>query len=121
MFLFTIIPIRLYQNSVIRFLGYHSICGFKRREKIIHEPLLFDSLMSYLMDCSRKYGGFDRILDGCINGKLNKRGIRCFRNKVHCNNIHYEETIFWTDALSNGRNNKGENGKSLNKRNLQKQ
>ena len=86
-----------------------------REEKKIDEPLPFDSLMSYLMDCSRKSGGFDIILDGCNNGRMNERRIRCFRNKVHCNHIHYEGN-FRTDALSNGRKNNRENGKSLSQR-----
>jgi len=110
-----------YQNSVIRFLGYRSKCGFKRRKKLIDEPLPFDSLMSYLMDCSRKSGGFDIILDGCNNGRMNERRIRCFRNKVHCNHIHYEGNLFSTDALSNGRKSNRENGKSLSRRKSTKQ
>ena len=105
-----------YQNSVIRFLGYRSKCGFKRRNKLIDEPLPFDSLMSYLMECSRKSGGFDIILDGCNNGRMNKRRIRFFRNKVHCNHIQFEGNLFRTNVLSNGRKNNRENGKSLSRR-----
>jgi hypothetical protein len=110
---------RKFQNSVIRFLGYLSKCRFKKR-KIIDEHLPFESLMLYLMECSRKSGDFDIILDGCNNGKSNVRRIRFFRNKVHYNNIHYGENKFWTDALSNGRKNDRENGKSLSQRKSKK-
>eukprot|EP00957_Ditylum_brightwellii_P032039 2429551-Ditylum_brightwellii.AAC.1 len=61
-----------YQNSDIRFLGYPSMSGFKKRKNITDEPLPFDSLVLYLMECARKSGCFDIILDDSNNEKQMK-------------------------------------------------